>query len=139
MKIRKATVKDIKKIIEMDYKLFSKFRKLNKIDTLDKSYWFSKKQTSDIKKEMKNKDYMHFIAEEDNKIIGYSSGSIFKNYQIYRVKLKGNVETLFVQPSYRRKGVGRALVKELFKWFKSKGMKHFTVGTHALDKEANSF
>ena len=82
---------------------------------------------------------MFFVAEENGKIIGYIEGSVFKNYDIFKIKKKGLIDTLYVLPKYRKKGVAKKLVNEILKWFRSKGIKHFTLGTHALHKKAILF
>src|SRR3989344_1730139 len=98
MKIRKAKKEDLKGIMGLSYRLFSKFEKLDNNDKLIKSYFGSKKQYHDFSKEIKKTTNCFFIAEIDKKIIN-----------------------------------------EGYKWFKEKGIKNFTVTTHALDKEASKF
>jgi len=52
---------------------------------------------------------------------------------------KGHFDLLIIHPEYRDKGIGKKLINEGYKWFKEKGIKNFTVTTHALDKEASKF
>ena len=139
MNIRKANSKDIPILISLCYKLFLRFEKLDKVDKLDKHYWKSEKQKADFRKLLKKQDYLFLVAEENNKIIGYIKCSIFQNYPIFQIKKKGHIETLYILPEYQKKGFGKKLVEKALKWFKSKQIKHYTVGTHALDNTANSF
>jgi len=139
MKIRKATKKDIKDMQEMTLSLFKRFEELDKTDELDYSYWLSRRQYKNFEKLLKKKDYMFYIAEENKKIMGYVQGCIFKNYPIFKIKKKGLIDCLFVKPEYRKKGIAKKLTNSLLRWFKTKKIKDFTLGTQARDKEAIKF
>ena len=139
MKIRKATVKDIPAMIDLAYKLFITFEKLDKVDILDRKYWKSKKQCDDFKKLLRKKNNLFLVVESDSKVVGYIGSAIIKNYDIFKIKKKGLINTLYVLPKYRGKGIAKKLVNETLKWFRSKGINHFTLGTHALHKKAILF
>jgi|TARA_Y100000310_G_C20274513_1_gene619596 ribosomal protein S18 acetylase RimI-like enzyme len=139
MKIRKAKKEDLKEMMSLSYSLFSKFEKLDSNDKLIKNYFGSKKQYNDILKEMKNRKNCFFVAETNEKITGWLLVNIFDNWPMYKIRKKGNFGLLIVDSKYRKKGIGNRLVNEGYKWFKQKGIKNFTVTTHALDKKANSF
>ena len=139
MKIRKAKKEDLKGIMGLSYRLFSKFEKLDNNHKLIKSYFGSKKQYHDFSKEIKKTTNCFFIAEIDKKIVGCLSINIFDNYPMYQIRKKGHFDLLIIHPEYRDKGIGKKLINEGYKWFKEKGIKNFTVTTHALDKEASKF
>ncbi len=139
MIIRKAKKTDIKQMMNLSYELFSAFERLDSSDKLIKSYFGSKKQHDDILKEMNNKKYCFFVAEIEKKIIGWLSVKVFDNYPMYKIRKKGHFDLIIIDPKCRKKGVGKRLIKEGYKWFKQKNIKHFTVTTHALDRGANSF
>ncbi|MCX7845709.1 MAG: ribosomal protein S18-alanine N-acetyltransferase [Dictyoglomaceae bacterium] len=56
-----------------------------------------------------------FVAEIDNKIVGYIFGYIHND--------RGEIVSISVHPSYRRLGIGRKLMKTLLSIFIKKGVK----------------
>jgi GNAT superfamily N-acetyltransferase len=70
---------------------------------------------------IENTDGVIFVAEDNNKIIGYLAGDI-KNATSWRKKMKiVEGESMFVLPEYRSQGIGSKLFEEFFKWAKEKG------------------
>lgn len=139
MEIRKARKEDLKEMMDLSYRLFSQFEKLDANDGLIKGYFGSKRQYNDLLKVMKKEKFCFFVAESDGKIIGWLSVFIENNWPMYKIRKKGHFDLLIVHPNYRNKGIGKKLVDEGYKWFKQRKMKNFIVTTHALDKTANNF
>jgi|TARA_B100001971_G_C17933951_1_gene404152 ribosomal protein S18 acetylase RimI-like enzyme len=139
MKIRKATIKDSKQMLDLTKELFRNFEKLDKTDKLIKNYFGSKRQYNYLLKSMKNKKNCFFVAEINDKIVGYISILVFDNWPMYKIRKKGHFDLLFINPKFRNKGIGKKLVNEGYKWFRKKGIKNFTVTAHALDIGANKF
>jgi len=58
---------------------------------------------------------------------------------VFKIKKKGLINCLFVKPEYRKKRIAKKLINSLLRWFKTKKIKDFTLGTQARDKEAIKF
>ena len=84
-------------------------------------------------KRFRQRNTQIFVAE-DNGIIGFVMGEIQKVPDIYTQPFKGYVHDLYVVKKYREKGVGRALMNEMLKWFKQKKIKRVEI-TAYLDNE----
>jgi len=78
---------------------------------------------ADIKKLILSKKSVILIAESDEPL-GCGSAKIRKNRASWsRYKYQGSIEMMFVKKEYRKKGVGRKIIKELLNWFKKQKVK----------------
>src|SRR5574337_896132 len=66
------------------------------------------------------RDWKIFVAQLDEKIIGFIIGQIEKDDDLVE-PLSGIFEDWFVEPEYRKQGVGYALYHALENWFREKG------------------
>ena len=63
-----------------------------------------------------------FVAKHDGKIVGFVAGD--GNWFSKREgKVVGAIHELVVSPSYRNKGIGKALMEKVLEYFKSRGLK----------------
>jgi len=118
MSVRKATLKDLKCILELERRYFGPpredFRSLIELKT-------------------PNEECVFFVAEENEKIIGYSRMHLFRWYE------GAHIVTIVVDENYRRKGYGKMLMKEMEDYAKNKGMKVLTLDTVPDNSEALIF
>ncbi len=63
------------------------------------------------------------IAVNGETIMGVCLLEIQANPPVFKLKKIGFLEQMYVAEKYQRKGVGAALLKAAFAWFKEKGMK----------------
>ncbi|VVB74631.1 Mycothiol acetyltransferase [uncultured archaeon] len=103
-----------------------------------------KKNISGIKKYAKkciNTKQNHFLllAEIDGEVAGFINFQIRDRPKIYTVKKIGYVNDLFVAQKYRKKSVGKSLMNEATKLFKSKGIKHICLNVLSGNKSASGF
>jgi len=133
IKIRKGTIKDIPKMIYLWKEL------MNYHETLDKTYYGLNKDALStwktwITKEMKKKNFFVLLAEKNNKVIGYANGSIQKRPPCFTIQKNGYVEGAVVSSKYRRKGITKMLMDELFKWFKKQKVKFIELRVYSNNK-----
>ena len=129
--IRKATNKDLNKIMELikdvtdyHYKIDKYYKPFSKYKGLDK-------YTED---QLKDKNVKILVAEEDGKIIGRIVGAIIKAPPYITPKKIGNIDDTFIKNDYRHKAVGKKLLNELLKWFKEKKVKHIELSVDARNE-----
>jgi GNAT superfamily N-acetyltransferase len=78
------------------------------------------------------------LAEADGEIIGYVQGEVTHRSD-YVPRTVGHVSLMYVVKQFRRKGVGRRLVKELCRFFNSNNVEDLTVRYIVGNEEAEGF
>lgn len=136
MIIRKTRIEDFEKL--KDIKLKSKKDEMKYSDSLKPL-----SKTIDIyfeyfKAELKKKNSSVFIAE-DKKPVGIIIATYFKPLRISRFARKGYISNLYVQKSYRNKGIGKNLLNTSLKWLKQNKVKYISLEIHLENKKALKF
>ncbi|MBI1973786.1 GNAT family N-acetyltransferase [Candidatus Micrarchaeota archaeon] len=71
------------------------------------------------------------IAEVGEKPVGFAAGWIeFRNRHLYKERKIGRFWELFVKEGHRKNGIGRALSKEILKFFRKRKVRFVNVETH---------
>lgn len=117
VKIRHANEKDLQEIVRLSKKLGLDESAMDSMISPMPSEFQS---PSWILKSIKGDNTVVFVAEVGGKIVGYSLGWISQPWA-YKGK-RGYICDCFVEKSYRRRGIGKALVKAMLEWFISKGV-----------------
>ena len=106
--IRKATIDDLKDIINLNNKLF-KLEKENYDNTLVEDWPLSEGGKEYFKDLILN----HFVivAIIGNKIIGYLAGSINDKGSYEEIQY-GEINNMYIDENYRKYGIGKKLIDE---------------------------
>ena len=137
MKIIKAKKEHLKELMQLELNLYKKWHPIDDISKIDKSFFLSKRHEKRVLDAINSKTKNIFIAVADRKIAGYLKAEIMAWEPFYQKV--GYISQTYVLPKYRKKKIGRELVKYAISFFRKRKVKWTTVGTHSLDKEANSF
>ena len=142
MKVRRGTNKDFEEIwqIEIEDRIYHKKITRKEYSQLNKSKIDKKARIEFLKwrqKDLKDKNKMFLIAEEDNKIMGHIGGHIFKWIWSDNPPKVFNIDTIGVLSKYKKKGIATKLIKELEKMLKKKGVKFTYLGVWGKNKPAN--
>lgn len=78
------------------------------------------------------------LAEADGEIMAYVQGEVTSRSD-YMPRNVGHVPLIYGVKQFKRKGVGRLLVKELCRFFSSNNAEHLTVRYIIGNKETESF
>ena len=81
-----------------------------------------------------NKQFI-YVAEDNQKIVGFITGEILSKKEWYTVQL-GTINNLFVLEEYRGKGIGKKLMETMMDAFKEKGINNFEL--YALNNNENA-
>jgi len=131
MKIRKASLKDIKEMnriyiegsIDEGKLQFPNISKNKMIKELEK---FEKERINGWKKEFGSRDN-HWVVAEENKIIcGFGNAEVKKNYS-YK---EGMVTMVYVDRNFRKKGIGEKILKEVILWLRKKRVRYIEAGLY---------
>jgi aminoglycoside 6'-N-acetyltransferase I len=127
MTYRKATRKDLAEISRLMVKLHTD---ISYEEMLEENIYFFKK-------------CVFFVACDGSKMVGYVFGVIRTDYveesQQYRDPKVGYVESLFVEPEYRNKGVARELCRLLEAWAKEKGATEMASDAYMENSQSREF
>lgn len=81
-----------------------------------------------------------FVAESNGRIIGFVLGVIVDLVpEMFASETGGFLADIYVEPNYRRSGVGRALVKALSDWFQSRGVDYLELYVANSNTEGRAF
>ncbi len=126
MNIKSVIKKDFNNYFKLRYQLYESELKTAKKDTYLKLYLQKPKRTEEYKqfiKMLNTKNKFFVIAEDKERPVGYLFGFI----DFFRVDGKKNkfgyLDTLVIDESYRRKGIGKILHDSIIKGFKKQKIK----------------
>ena len=122
VKIRLAKIKDAEQIAKLAMKMMREHEKFDKIFEIKKDA--RKTLEKWLKAVIGKRDKKVFIADDNNKIIGYIKAGINKRPDIYKVEKMGFIYDIYVEEKYRRQGVAKLLMDNIFEWMKGKGIKY---------------
>lgn len=132
MEIRKARKEDMKEVQDLRY-LLSSFEKEIGANISVPEWGYT---------EVGEKDYNYFlnkqfiyVAEENEKIVGFITGEILSKKEWYTVQL-GTINNLFVLKEYRGKGLGKQLMETMMEAFREKGINNFEL--YAFNNNTNT-
>ena len=107
---RNAEEKDVPLILEFIKKLADYEHRLDEVIATEEAlkYWIFDKNQAEV-----------IFALEDGKEIGFAF--FFLSFSTYIANVNMHLEDLFIDPEYRGKGYGKALLRELAKIVKERG------------------
>ena len=90
-------------------------------------------------REIKRRGAVILVAEDEGRIIGYAYGTMEGRDWNDLLDACGKLNDLFVDPTARRHGTGRALVKAMFAELRGKGTPHIILLSAWKNPEAHAF
>lgn len=133
--IRKANIDDLKAVQELNYKLFD--LEYNNFDpALNMKWTFSEKGEKYFTELIENGTV--WVAEDNNKVIGYLAGSIIGKTSC-ATKTLAELDNFYIDEEYRKKGIGKKLVVEFKKFCISQGIEEMKVTASYQNINARKF
>lgn len=135
MIIRKAVLKDLEFIKKLNHQQFVYELEFEKDLNLKWSY-----QEGDLyfRDKISGQDGVCFVAELDGKIIGCLAGGI-REGESWLNLVRSEVENIFVDEEFRRKGVGRKLIQAFIEWSKDQKVNRVVINSFWKSSEAIKF
>ena len=135
--IRRAASPDVERIVELGLLLQEHVEESNpfvwRITEEGKKLIKQK-----VEADLANSNVLVLIAEADGEMIGYVQGEVMSRSD-HVPGTVGQVSLMYVVKQFRRRGVGRRLIKELCKFFNSDKAEDLTVRYVIGNKEAEGF
>lgn len=118
--LRTATVDDLDSLIELWWEsgyyhqnLDSRFRYASDAENATREY---------MSNQIQSEDACFWVTQINDDIIGYIEAMVTERPPIHVNRRIGYIESLYVKPEYRRKGIGTDLWKLAYDWLKEKGI-----------------
>ena len=114
LSFRNAEESDVSLILEFIKKLADYEKRLDEVIATEEDirYWVFEKHQAEV-----------IFALEDDKVIGFAL--FFLSFSTYRGNVNLHLEDLFIDPEYRGKGYGKAMLKKLAKIVVERGYGRF--------------
>lgn len=136
IRIRKAQLKDLDKICELNLLLFKEDYRRDK--TLNLNWTFSKEGKAFYKGMITKPDHCALVAESEGEIVGYIVGNLKE--EPIRIKAKyAELEDMLVLPKFRNQGIGSKLLEEFISWCKRKKVNYLSAKVTAKNRQAVKF
>ena len=138
MKIRKATLEDLKDIQRLNLLLFEKEHKeYDKF--LDLNWTFGEVGTRCFKNHLIKENSCAFVVEDAEEIVGYLAGGESEVEDYRNVPKVAELDNMLVLEKYRGQGVGGMLYDAFIGWCKGRNVKLLRVEASAENKQAIGF
>ncbi|MDP1722283.1 MAG: GNAT family N-acetyltransferase [Candidatus Gottesmanbacteria bacterium] len=135
--IRQATEKDFSLIQALNAALFAEDQKNDA--ALDTHWPVSVAGVEYYMKSLMDSGKIVFIAEDDNNNpVGYIIASMVNKWR-YRMVKTGELENMYIVPTARKQGVGRALIEKIKIWLKSRRVERIYVSAYTNNTNAIAF
>lgn len=134
MKIRKATRKDLRELMNLQMELEEFIKKKFAPElSLDK---IKRVAESDFKKNLgKSRNWFILVAEHEGNMIGFVKAKIKKD-EWTRGKYRGLIADVFIKKEWRGKGVTKRLLREAIKIMKERGVRLYEIFSNIDNKRA---
>jgi len=121
MEIRKAKKTDLEGIFELGFKLLKYHTQYNDYYKPVKSKKeFKKGQKKYFTEQLKKRNSLFLVLDDDGKLAGYSIAKITKNPPVLKEKRRGEFAEIFIDDKYRGKNWGKKLLETSLAWLKKK-------------------
>ncbi len=137
--IRVATLQDIPRITELGKELGDFHSDLDEDEFWTHPSSTPVEFTKLLKDHISNDNSLVLVAEDGETIVSYCLAVITSQPPEFNGKPYGSIKETLVTNSHRGKGIGKTMVSELERWFRSKDIYRVEVGVAALNDKAAAF
>jgi GNAT superfamily N-acetyltransferase len=116
--IRKAKPRDLRGVLSLSMKFATYEAGIE--TTVKATPTATRKRSAILRREFRTTQSHFLMAMNGKHHVGYAWGSIRKLDATFTQKAIGCIREIYVEESYRRQGVGRALAEELMLWFRKR-------------------
>lgn len=134
MEIRTATIKDIPQIKKLN-KFNQILKKCSPLDQLDPNY---KEEKDYYQTFIRGKNKWCYLAEENNKLLGFILFNIENREPFWKIKKVGSVDLLFVAEKVRKKGISKLLMNKADQIFKKKNLPYIKLSVQTDNQAAHT-
>jgi ribosomal protein S18 acetylase RimI-like enzyme len=136
VQIRNATPDDIASIVELNFALFQE--DAGQRDPYMNLNWPKEEGHEHFSKLMSGVDSVCLLATTGEAAIGYLVGYLSHGGHLRPITI-AELESMYVRPNWRKRGVGRHLADVFLKWAKENGAQRASVTAYAANARAIEF
>lgn len=136
MKTRKANIKDLVSLVDLMHNFYLEGEIIEPFITkliLNPKRAFAKY----LKESIGSKSSIIYIAEVDNKVVGFIRCTIKPNEPFFKIKKVSKLTDFYVLPDYRKKCIGNNLLSKVRVWCKKKKAPDLFLGTLSKNPKSN--
>lgn len=115
--------------------LYPFYRAIEAIDPALNELAIDGPEDADCTQWLDDDDRALFVAEVDERLVGFVSAEVVEPPSLYARERLANVGELYVRPAYRRRGIATQLLDYVEAWAGDEGCEHVGITAHA-DNEA---
>ncbi len=82
---------------------------------------------------LQNKSYVYYVAESNDKVIGFISFHTQK--LLHHCGVVGEIQEFYIEPNFRNQGIGKLLIEEVKTYAKTNNLKSIEVTSNKLRTE----
>lgn len=121
MRIREVRRRDLYHITNLWYELARMHESI--MNGYDLSTQAKKEWHEMMEDNLTRDNYITFVAEDGNEIIGFASATLRRRASFFRIQTMGVIMDIYVKESRRGEGIGSELVEAAEDWIRSKGVR----------------
>ncbi len=84
-------------------------------------------------------DVIILVAEVDGEVVGFLIGMVRERTPVFIRSIHGYITDIYVDPGFRRRGIGRRLVETAVEWFAARGLDHVRLQVAAANAAGIAF
>lgn len=88
--------------------------------------------------QFENEDAVISVAVENNRIIGYATAERNDTPPVFQRGMAVNIEEIYVEQSYRGRGIASALIEHVEQWAADCGAERMTLSVNAANEAAQA-
>lgn len=120
VQIRRATARDVREILPVWGELAGFHAHLDPAFTPSPSW--PREYGAYLRTLMGRDDAIAVVAKDGEQIIGYAIGRITTLPSFFEQRHRGYIHDVYIKEDYRRRGVGRRMVREILEWLRNRGV-----------------
>ncbi|MHA2255292.1 MAG: N-acetyltransferase family protein [Candidatus Heimdallarchaeaceae archaeon] len=80
-----------------------------------------------------------YVAQNDDKIVGYCVGQIVEKPPVYKFRKIGQINNIAVKEGHKQRGIGQSLFEQMKEWFVVKNVSHIELSAATNNPQSLAF